>query len=938
MRLSTPGAWILGLGLLLHAAEPAPAQDGDRKARYEQARRGLSEQAFREREQMIIQLAQNAPRQGTNRNPGGRPDPGDGAGVGGDQGAPVGGGATNPAGGGAAGDGQDAGEVPASQVATDEDGNPIAGQNQELIDPDPTSPNLGKRRVSIYDGEIVVRDFLKFLSDFTGLTVIADTTNQAFLDQTVTVVAPIHDADEELVKALLKANNINLFRERLSNEREIFRVESAQPQSSRQDEPKEIVILTEQDIETAELKPDEFATMVFTLKHIAPQDAIEGLQSLISGRSGSRVATRGGAGGGVSLSKNFSMVEIENSQMLIITAKYGLLNYLRTLLGLIDVPIDEPERIIEIKQIEWADAGDIESIISQFIQGRSGAGSRFGRLGQRQVTSTARSGASQSGSPTLATARETDFSTKIISDLRTNQLIIETYNEQDLQDIEMLISELDVRFDLRRVRTNIYQVRYLKAVEVAQDLQLLIQGQASGGLGGARRSTRPGLTRSTSTIPRVSGGGARNTAGQTQGNPQNAEVASLIVPHEPTNSLLIQSEPEDYEEILHILKQIDTKRRQVFLEAALVQVQASSDLNYAIELIAGNPDDRATRGLFAQNFGLTGIDENFNRVLPFPADPGTLPAGGLAAIMSRGDLPFIIRFFKSHSDSQILATPFIVADDNEQNRIDILETRYVQNTTTQNNQAVLSSQQGEPAGITLSIEPTISGSNKAVFLTMDLSVSEFQEATAPGTLPPKNENTVTSAVTIPDGRMFVVGGLTRENKSKVVSKVPLLGDIPLLGKLFRSEQTVNSHNNLYVFLQAHILTHEDFEDGEDLTRQADEQMRKLGEDLEPLKFNQPDVERSGYTPQERMNALDRDRYFQLNGDASSENGRVNPYTDPTRTSVPPSEGPARNPGGRPTGWIEPADEPGRGFQNPPREAPPPPRRPTRGKSTGWLDG
>ncbi len=958
MRRITLHSCLLSLGLSLAFLSPLDAQRVDRKTQYDRAKKGLTPQKFLEREQLIMQLAQNAPRPSgtTGRTPGSNPPNNNGGGANTEtnangenntggantNGANTNGASNNGEGAGTQGanQGNNAGQnngnngnVPISNIETDDQGQPILGDNQEAINPEP-----GKElpKVSIYDGQILVRDFLKFLSDFTGLTVIADTTNQTFLDQPVTIIAPIHDADEELVKALLKANNINLFRERLKNGREIFRVESAQPASTRPSEPKPIVILKPDQLDTAILKPDEFATMVFTLRHIAPRDAIQGLQSLISGSSGSRVgSSRGGAAGGVSISKSFSMVEIENSQMLIITAKYGLLSYLRNLLDLIDVPIDEPERIIEIKQIEWADAGEIESIVSQFIQGRGGAGSRFGRLGQRQVSSTSRS-SSSSGSPTLANQRTTDFSTKIISDLRTNQLIIETYNEQDLEDIEMLISELDVRFDLRRVRTNIYQVRYLKAVEVAQDLQLLIQGQSSGTLGGAGRSSRAGLNRRTSSIPRVSSG-SRSSSGQTQGNPQNAEVASLIVPHEPTNSLLIQSEPEDYEEILHILKQIDTKRRQVFLEAALVQVQASSDLNYAIELIAGNPDDRATRGLFAQNFGLTGIDSNFNRVLPFPADPGTLPAGGLAAIMSRGDLPFIIRFFKSHSDSQILATPFIVADDNEENRIDILETRFVQNTTTQNNQTTLSSQQGEPAGITLSIVPTISGSNRAVFLEMDLSVSEFAEATAPGTLPPKSENTVTSAVTIPDGRMFVVGGLTRENKSKVVSKVPLLGDVPLLGKLFRSEQTVNSHNNLYVFLQAHILTHEDFDDSSELTEQARLQMEKLGEGLDPLKFRKPKVQRTRRGPS--LEDLDRERYLQLNNNVDNTNSRINPYTNPntntgTSPNVPSSTG--NNETGT-TGWLDDGkDEENKGFKPVEKDpAQPPPRKK---KSTGWLDG
>jgi general secretion pathway protein D len=315
------------------------------------------------------------------------------------------------------------------------------------------------------------------------------------------------------------------------------------------------------------------------------------------------------------------------------------------------------------------------------------------------------------------------------------------------------------------------------------------------------------------------------------------------VPHEPTNSLLIQAEPEEYDEILNILSKIDTKRRQVFIEAALVQVSSASNLNYTIELLAGNPDDKATRALVASSFNLTGIDfQNFQRTIPDIQDPAAVPPGGLLAIMNRGKLPAIVRFFKSNRDSQVLATPFVLADDNKENVIEIKETRFVQTTNTVNT-ATTTSQQGEDAGIRLSIFPTIS-SQQAVLLQMELEVSEFAEAlAAASTLPPKSSNTITSEVTIPDGEVFVVGGLTRLSKSKSVSKVPILGDIPILGKLFRSESTAQSQNNLYMFLQAHILTDEEFRDGVDLTNQAMEKVHAMDPSMQAVQFKAPNVEK-----------------------------------------------------------------------------------------------
>jgi hypothetical protein len=142
----------------------------------------------------------------------------------------------------------------------------------------------------------------------------------------------------------------------------------------------------------------------------------------------------------------------------------------------------------------------------------------------------------------------------------------------------------------------------------------------------------------------------------------------------------------------------------------------------------------------------------------------------------------------------------------------------VVNTATVNT-STTTSQQGEEAGITLDIFPTINSEN-SVFLECGLEVSEFSQIETNNVLPPKTTNSITSSVTIAGDRIYVIGGLTRETKAKVVEKVPLLGDIPFLGKLFRTEGGSVSVTNLYIFLRAHILTDENFKDLANITDQA----------------------------------------------------------------------------------------------------------------------
>ena len=167
-------------------------------------------------------------------------------------------------------------------------------------------------------------------------------------------------------------------------------------------------------------------------------------------------------------------------------------------------------------------------------------------------------------------------------------------------------------------------------------------------------------------------------------------------------------------------------------------------------------------------------------------DPKSVVPKAFFTIMQKGDLPALVQFLKDNRDSQVLAHPFALADENEESRIDITETRFVQNTVIQSNQTTLSSQQGEDAGITLSMLPTISASQKTIHLDLAVTISEFTEtATARNILSPKSESSVTSSVTVPDGQIFVIGGFT------------------LAG---RSDAEAADKYNLYLLLRAHILT------------------------------------------------------------------------------------------------------------------------------------
>ena len=509
-------------------------------------------------------------------------------------------------------------------------------------------------RVDIDAGEIEVLDFIRFLADYTGLPVIVDSSNQQALKNMITIASRMNDVSGEIVTAILQANRFLVSRRVLPSGDEILSIEPAQAAVPVPDEPQETPLLmvrdgsasmidTKVNAELQSIRPDEIATMVFTLKYTQPADAITSLNSLISG----------GAGKGTGRSKAFSIVDVKNSMLVIITAKFGLLNYLQKLLTIIDVPVKEAERIIQIIDVENADADELTQLIMQVLQGRGGAGG--GRLGARPQPAVPQPG--QPGQPITTGVRQGELQTNLIADWRTQKIIIETYNEKDLEDIFLLVRELDTRYDIRRLKTRIYQVRYLKADEVAADLQQVIGGSSFGLSGRAGLGTRTGQTggraggRAAGGIPRRGGapGGGIPTPtpgvpGGQQGGGQNAPMPALIVPHIQTNSLIIQAEPEEYAEVLNILGQIDVKRRQVFLEAALVgSPPRASSTGRSARWRAQRQALRLLRLLLRA----LGIDtENFNRAIgPVEPDvprsparrdePGQVPASSSSSRRTR---------------------------------------------------------------------------------------------------------------------------------------------------------------------------------------------------------------------------------------------------------------------------------------------------------------
>ncbi len=278
------------------------------------------------------------------------------------------------------------------------------------------------------------------------------------------------------------------------------------------------------------------------------------------------------------------------------------------------------------------------------------------------------------------------------------------------------------------ITTRSYQLQHAKAHEVAAVLQSLVHASPLARTSSSRTSSRSRTIsrRVTPTSPIVGG---------------SLRIVSLAA----TNTLLIQASAKDYKEVQHILDMVDVKRRQVHFESAIVEVAADSDLNRTLGALA------------------SGIDAKANGSEDEP-DPAAAP-GELDGMLRRSDLQALVQLLKKDRDSQVLAYPFAKANENVETRIELTETRFVTNTATVNS-ATTTSQQGEDAGIEFSIVPTISASGESIQLDLNLTISDFtRQAAAPNILPAKVRIRVNSSMTVADGKIVVIGGLSRLNRS-----------------------------------------------------------------------------------------------------------------------------------------------------------------------------
>ena len=294
---------------------------------------------------------------------------------------------------------------------------------------------------------------------------------------------------------------------------------------------------------------------------------------------------------------------------------------------------------------------------------------------------------------------------------------------------------------------------------------------------------------------------------------------TVITHHEKTNSLIISSAEENLNAIKNIIAKLDIRRAQVLVEAIVVDLSEKAARSLGVDAIfTGDDDDSIPIGITRFSgtgpdlLGIVGAaDDDTNVSLTTTAISSLLNTQGLVAgfgDMESGEGNFvgILNAIASDTDSNILSTPSILAMDNEPARLFIGQEIPI--TTGEslgtNNSNPFRTTSRQEVGIELEITPQID-EGTSVILNIKQGVSGIAGVAQSGTDLITNKREIETTVLVDNNQIIVLGGLIDEDIQEVISKVPVLGSIPLIGKLFQSSSSTTSKKNLMVFLKPTIL-------------------------------------------------------------------------------------------------------------------------------------
>lgn len=377
---------------------------------------------------------------------------------------------------------------------------------------------------------------------------------------------------------------------------------------------------------------------------------------------------------------------------------------------------------------------------------------------------------------------------RMIADERTNTVVL-LGDPQKRLAYRAMIRQLDVAGD--EGNTQVHYLRYAKAEDVAEVLRGIAEG----------RDVEDGAVGSTSSSSGTSSGSYGYG---------NQQTRVRIQAHESTNSVVIYGPAELTREMSQIIRQLDIRRAQVLVEAVIAEVSYDRAKELGVQWGFANEGAgvgvinfaRGSGGILNLAAGINGFLEGDITTPPSLSDGATL--GGVGTIGST-QIGLLINALQGDSSSNILSTPSLLTLDNEEAEIVVGQNvPFIVGRSVENSGQAFDTIQREDVGIKLRIRPQINEGN-AVRLEIEQEVSQIAPGASGAADLITNKRSLNTHVMVDDNQLIVLGGLIDDQMMETRDKVPLLGDVPGLGRLFRYDTASVEKRNLMVFLRPVIV-------------------------------------------------------------------------------------------------------------------------------------
>ncbi len=503
---------------------------------------------------------------------------------------------------------------------------------------------------------------------------------------------------------------------------------------------------------------DRIRTQVFTLKYESAEQLVPILRPLIS--------------------PNNPITAYPASNSLVITDYAGNLLRIEKIIEAIDQPSNTEPVVIPLR---YASALDVARTVSKLF-------------------------------PDTPQAVDPTQRLTVVADARSNSLIVRCGNPSRLFRLRSLVAILD---SPTSAAGNIHVI-YLKnaeAVKLAATLRAIYGDKSSAtAVEPAQTPLTPLGASASGPMQTQSGGFGAADTGQAQG----AALAPGIIQADPaTNSLIITAPDAIYNNLRATVEKLDVRRAQVYVEALIAEITSDKAAEFGVQWQKlGGAGGTGSAAFGGTNFG--GPGQNIIGISQNPGSAGTgLNVGVINGVVTLPgintpvlNLGVLVRALESDNKANILSTPTLLTLDNKTAKIVIGEnvpfiTGQYAVSGTATTPTPFQTIERKDVGLTLQIRPQISQGG-AVRLQIYAEVSSILDSNnAAGVI--TNKRSIESTVLVNDGQIVVIGGLIQDSLKNGVQKVPLLGDIPFIGSLFRYDSIDHSKTNLMIFLQPTIV-------------------------------------------------------------------------------------------------------------------------------------